>query len=153
MIDRTIPVEFRKLWVLHNGLILGLYNTMPARPEVIEEVAKRGREFTLTSKPKGLRRPAANACFLNALVNSTPDLHYTEGFALVRLSERRSLWLHHAFLTNDEGQAIEVTLRTPAERYIGVVLSLEEAAEAVMREEGPRGAAYAGSAFTTEPLP
>jgi hypothetical protein len=76
------------------------------------------------------------ACFWNVLrvVCERPGLRYAEGFALTRFG-----WCHHAWVVDDEDQAVEVTSAEPGQRYIRVAFA--SAGEAIAAMENHRAPA------------
>jgi hypothetical protein len=92
--------------------------------KVEEAVLEHGRPFIGIERPKGYRRRAAKQCFVNA-----GDLAYrgrgvyVEGFAMLD----NNFPFHHAWITRDGVQAIDVTLTDPGPgvSYLGIPFSLE----------------------------
>jgi hypothetical protein len=107
---------------------------------LIAAIAERGQEYTPTGRPKRFQKMRDKRCFWNALrvASARPPLRYTEGFALTRFG-----WQHHAWVVDDQGQAIDVTWAEPGERYIGVAFA--HATEAIAAMEKHRG--LGGPAF------
>jgi hypothetical protein len=105
---------------------------------VYEAVLDRGEEFhPLPRRPPGVRKHADKACFLNALkvVCDHHDWRYAEGFALVD----GGMWIHHAWVVDQDAHAIEVTWRTPGLRYVGVTFGVREACNLALDSKGGRG--------------
>lgn len=113
-------------------------------PQTYQAVRERGREFPPISRPKGIRKRRDKACFWNALhvAMQRPEYGYTEGFAL---TADAPAWLHHAWVVDEDGQAIDVTWKTPGLRYVGVTLTLREAATKVFHPDGLMGSAFDGA--------
>jgi hypothetical protein len=90
-----------------------------------QAVLKYGRAFTGIARAKGYRFRAIKKCFVNA-----GDLAlggsgtYVEGFAI---SPSVGIPVHHAWLTLDGTDAVDVTWRTPASEchYFGISFSNE----------------------------
>jgi hypothetical protein len=80
-------------------------------------VIKYGRAFTAIERPKGYRQRALKACFMNAGDLALVDRGtYVEGFAFA--SGVDGMPVHHAWLTVDGVNTVDVTWRGPiAERY------------------------------------
>jgi hypothetical protein len=92
----------------------------PARER--EAVLTHGRAFTGIARPKGYRRWAEKQCFRNAgLLAERDEGTYVEGFAI---GSFRDLPIHHAWLTLDGTNAVDVTWPTPANEchYFGIAL-------------------------------
>lgn len=86
-----------------------------------------------TEIPAGLHRGAAKQCYANAAqAMFDHGLGYAEGYAW---SPKIGLWVHHAWNTNPQGQAIDLTLKPdPAARYVGHPFTAQQvAAQAVQR--------------------
>ncbi len=82
-------------------------------------------EFTPVGKPDGYEWMERKTCFRNAftLATSSSSLLYGEGFALYPLSGDRAVWVHHAWVIDPDGNAVDVTWRRVGRRYIGIGIS------------------------------
>jgi hypothetical protein len=75
-------------------------------------------EFTPIARPKGMRKLSDKACYRNALkVALDGDYAYAEGLAWAS-----EAWgpIHHAWVVDADGHAIDPTWREPGIRYYGV---------------------------------
>jgi hypothetical protein len=85
-------------------------------------VLAKGREFLAIKRPKGFRLMASKQCFRNAFILASVERGlYCEGFVL---SLAGRLPIHHAWVSRDDGAAIDVTIRNPEECvYLGLQFS------------------------------
>ena len=80
------------------------------------------RDFNPVPRPKGMRKRADKACFLNALrvvLRDDTTYSYAEGLAWTKLGA-----VHHAWVVDSDGNAIDPTWKEPASGYYGVVFPL-----------------------------
>ena len=100
--------------LLHSGQRRGL--NRPMLRTACEFVIKHGWWYTptLTALPAG--KP--NQCFLNAceMAASNHDYVYVEGYAIIQGGVRTA----HAWLTDGQGNAIDITWPEPGVAYAGV---------------------------------
>jgi hypothetical protein len=68
------------------------------------------------------------SCFRNAfiLVTSSSSLRYGEGYALTPIGAGPPVWVHHAWVIDAAGNAIDATWRTAGLRYVGIGISAAE---------------------------
>lgn len=93
-----------------------------------------GRNWTPIPRPKGIRKRRDKACFVNCATHPRIYDHtyvYCEGLALFEINERVSMWVHHAWLGDAEGNAIDVTWSEPGIAYFGRAFDPMEVARAV----------------------
>jgi hypothetical protein len=94
-------------------------------------VTTKGRLFSPISRPKGVRKGAPKACFNNAfkvVLNDVPldsrkgsnGYRYCEGFCLISMGRTKVIDIHHGWVADKMGNAIEVTLPEPALAYFGI---------------------------------
>jgi len=94
-------------------------------------VTAKGRSFLPISRPKEARKGAPKACFNNAfkvVLNDIPldswkgskGYRYCEGFCLTSLDGTKVIDIHHGWVVDKKGYAIEVTLPEPALAYFGI---------------------------------
>lgn len=91
-------------------------------PLVLAYVEAHGRPYTPAPRPKGVRKRADKACFLNALnyVCQYPGHRYVEGVADLVVGDRE-VPMHHAWVVRDGStDVIDVTWPEPGARYVGV---------------------------------
>lgn len=84
------------------------------------------RDFTPIPRPKGMRKRADKACYLNALrvvLKYHPAYTYAEGLAW---GAELGIPIHHAWVVDGRGNAIDPTWREPGSRYHGVTFDLAE---------------------------
>jgi hypothetical protein len=98
-------------------------------PATFARVLRDGQEFQPGTRPGDFRKMKDRGCFRNATiaVSNRPDrgFLYAEGFA----QYEHQRWVHHAWVVDADGKAIEVTWRNPELRYVGVVLDTVELAK------------------------
>ena len=92
-------------------------------------ITREAREWTPAPRPKGVRKRADRACFLNSarLACAREDLTYCEGFALTDWG-----WVHHAWCVTPTGVVVDSTWPTIGMRYIGFTVEKVEIAELVL---------------------
>src|SRR5262245_12210702 len=96
----------------------------------LTDLAKRGRYFTPAKRPKGFRLRKVKHCYANAArIAMNGRAEYVEGYAV---SPDTGSLIHHAWLTTNGSNAIEVTWRDPGTRYFGVVYGSKELAKAML---------------------
>jgi hypothetical protein len=85
---------------------------------VVVYVAKHGQEWT---DVQGIPDPmGAQACYGNArLYAKVRGCKYVEGWAESRIIP--NMWVRHAWVLDEDGQALEVTWDEPGHHYVGVV--------------------------------
>lgn len=90
-------------------------------------------EFPPAGKPGWCTWMPLKFCFRNAfeVATSHEDLRYAEGYALLVLGNGEQLWVHHAWVVDREGNAIDPTWRSAGLRYMGIVV---DPAELVTRQ-------------------
>lgn len=83
-----------------------------------EAFFKAGTEFELApARPAGLKMGPAKQCYANAAQCAIDHRYrYCEGFAL---SPQIGYWVHHAWNTDADGRAFDLTWRKPGSRYVG----------------------------------
>lgn len=94
-------------------------------------------EYAPAGKPDGYRWMEHKACFRNAftLATGSHSLLYGEGFALRPLgSGGPHVWVHHAWVIDPDGRAIDVTWRDRGLRYIGIAVRPGELLERQLRK-------------------
>lgn len=96
----------------------------------------RGARQEFTPVPRrgtGLRKMRDKACYLNAwgVADRHIGYHYAEGFAMTG-----DEWIHHAFVVDNDGHAVDVTWSEPGCRYVGVMVELAAVAQAMMLLHG-----------------
>ena len=86
------------------------------------------REFAPLGKPDGYPWMEPRSCFRNAfiLVTSSSSLRYGEGYALTPIGAGRPVWVHHAWVIDAAGNAVDATWRTAGLRYVGIGISAGE---------------------------
>jgi hypothetical protein len=102
----------------------------PFRRPLEAALLDHGRPFVGIARPKGYRRlRRVQHCFFNSLTIATDECGtypqggtYVEGYAISR--DGRGVPLHHAWITLDGTNAIDVTWRAPPEQclYFGIPL-------------------------------
>lgn len=83
-------------------------------------------DFTPAARPKGMRKLGDKACYRNALrvaLKYHPEYRYAEGLAWL---PGLGIAVHHAWVVDDAGNAIDPTWRVPADRYHGVAFDMAE---------------------------
>lgn len=78
---------------------------------------------------RALLNEVPNQCYHNAQTSFTPNLKYTEGYALTGKHA-----IPHAWLTLD-GKVVEITPTVDADHYFGVVFDGVDVAEAMLERE------------------
>ena len=88
-----------------------------------------------TELPDSLSRGDDQQCFLNALdlASDKSELFYVEGFAIYTPT---SLPVHHAWVTDGDGKAIDPTWDTPGVAYAGVPFQLSFLLTTVLAAKG-----------------
>ncbi len=89
-----------------------------------EFVLEYGWWYSASPLPKGIPLKRGGHCFYNVFqeVLTNDAFIYCEGYALSRLTERA---VHHAWLTDGAGRAIDITWSEPATAYAGVPFSTQ----------------------------
>jgi hypothetical protein len=81
------------------------------------------RDFSPAPRPKGMRKRADKACYLNAfrivMDRRYPEFVYAEGLAWCGFGP-----IHHAWVVDPDGNAVDPTWQQPGDRYWGRVLSI-----------------------------
>lgn len=75
-------------------------------------------------RPKGMRKRADKACYLNALrvvLQHHPLYTYAEGLAWTASLDTP---VHHAWVVDAEGNAIDPTWKQPGRRYYGTTFAV-----------------------------
>jgi hypothetical protein len=108
--------------LLRSGQTRGRNNFLRLTP--CEFVAEHGWWYSPSLLPAHISRGDRNQCFTNAfsLAIQHPDLAYVEGYATAFDDGTR---MAHAWLTDRQGNAIDVTWDRPGAAYAGVPMKLE----------------------------
>jgi hypothetical protein len=122
-------VEYLKQWVtlrrqMHNGHDWA-YLCME------DFLIREGRWYKPQPLPEVYHFGKIKQCFNNSYAlacEMTPDVRYVEGIAASIIP------VHHAWLTDRQGNVIDVTLREPASAYIGIEVPIAKAHAALARE-------------------
>jgi hypothetical protein len=108
--------------------------TMRKHERAIAKLAKQGRFFTPVNRPKGFRLMAVRACYCNAnWLAVTGRGQYVEGYAM---HDDGLCPIHHAWVTTDGVNAIDVTWRELGAVYFGVVFDTKALAKTVLERNG-----------------
>ena len=85
-------------------------------PSFYDLILTHGRGFKPHKRPRGVPRGTVKECFKNALqlAQSNPKYTYVEGFGL------RFIPIHHAWVVDQDGNAIDNTWEISGEEYFGV---------------------------------
>ena len=86
------------------------------------------REFTPLGKPDRYEWMERGACFRNAftLATSSSSLRYGEGYALTPPGLAGGVWVHHAWVIDPDGNAMDATWRATGLRYVGIAIGADE---------------------------
>lgn len=108
--------------LLHSGQSRGRNNFLRLTP--CEFVVEHGWWYTPSSRPASITQGDVNECFTNAfaLAMQRPELCYVEGYATAFDDGAR---VAHAWVTDGEGNGIEVTWDLPGSAYAGVPMKVE----------------------------
>jgi hypothetical protein len=84
--------------------------------------------FASLGKPDGYPWMEPRSCVRNAflLVTGSSALRYGEGYALTPIGVGRPVWVHHAWVIDAAGNAVDATWRTAGLRYVGIGISVAE---------------------------
>ncbi len=106
-------------------------------PEVWSTVEHDGSWWTPLPRPPRLRKRRDRACFVNCATHPlvlSGEYLYCEGFAR---SGDVDIWVHHAWLGDARGNAVDVTWQEPGVEYFGRSFGLA-LVNASLREEANR---------------
>lgn len=93
-------------------------------------------EFAAVPRPACIPQGAPRGCYPNALMLSYgfPEFRYAEGWALLPRSP--GLWIHHAWVVDPDGNAIDSTWAEPGSRYVGITACTQDILDRLPRGKG-----------------
>ena len=84
-------------------------------------VLEHGWAYRPIPLPRKMTLGQPKQCFHNAIIGANGSLYYCEGYVVAK----SGIPIHHAWLTDGKGNAIDVTLQEPGFIYVGVPFKTE----------------------------